>query len=576
MEELDIQGMFSPDHLATDISDKWSLWDQIRGEWKREKEELRDYLYATDTKTTSNRSLPWSNSTTMPKLTQIYDNLKANYTAALFPRDDWLTWEAFDRDGLNVDKAKVVKEYIRNKLVMQKFELEAEKLIDDFIQYGNCFATVEWVDEGTILRPDTPAQEYVSTFYGPRITRISPWDIVFNPSASTFGKAPKIIRNLVSLGGLKKMGIDPSLIDRLRNNRGAINGFDIDTEKTKAYIADGFSDLKQYYNSGYVEILTYYGDIYNNDTQEVSIGRKITVIDRLYVLSDEPIANWLGDTPIYHAGWRSRPDNLYAMGPLDNLVGMQYRIDHLENLRADVWDQVAVPMLLIKGDVNDFKHQPGERIIISEDGQVAYLAPDATALASDNQISAYQNLMEDFAGAPRQAMGIRTPGEKTAFEVQTLNDNASRIFQHKTAKFEREFLEPLLNAMLASARENLNDIDDIAVFNDDQKITLFKEVTKRDLATKGAIRPIGARNFAEKQRRTTELTTLLQIRQSSPDIAAHTSGKMLARMLANEIGQPELYEQNVGVREQFDMQAAAQDAEADMMEDLAIKQELGE
>ena len=48
------------------------------------------------------------------------------------------------------------------------------------------------------------------------------------------------------------------------------------------------------------------------------------------------------------AGWRPRPDNLYAMGPLDNLVGMQYRIDHLENLKSDVFDQIAYPILKIR------------------------------------------------------------------------------------------------------------------------------------------------------------------------------------------------------------------------------------
>jgi hypothetical protein len=41
------------------------------------------------------------------------------------------------------------------------------------------------------------------------------------------------------------------------------------------------------------------------------------------------------------------------MGPLDNLVGMQYRIDHLENLKADVFDLIAFPPLKIKGYVED-------------------------------------------------------------------------------------------------------------------------------------------------------------------------------------------------------------------------------
>jgi hypothetical protein len=96
-----------------------------------------------------------------------------------------------------------------------------------------------------------------------------------------------------------------------------------------------------------------------------------------------PLPSWLGTAPIFHAGWRSRPDNLYAMGPLDNLVGMQYRIDHLENLKADVFDQIALPMLKIRGDVEDFEYMPAGRVYIGEEGDVVpmvNLAQGFTAL----------------------------------------------------------------------------------------------------------------------------------------------------------------------------------------------------
>ncbi len=89
---VDVQHLLDSDTLAKEISSKWTLWNNNRAEWVEEKEELRNYVFATDTRTTSNSKLPWSNSTTTPKLTQIYDNLKANYTAALFPNSDWMLW----------------------------------------------------------------------------------------------------------------------------------------------------------------------------------------------------------------------------------------------------------------------------------------------------------------------------------------------------------------------------------------------------------------------------------------------------------------------------------------------------
>jgi hypothetical protein len=37
----------------------------------------------------------------------------------------------------------------------------------------------------------------------------------------------------------------------------------------------------------------------------------------------------------------------------------------------------------------------------------------------------YMNLMEEMAGAPKEAMGFRSPGEKTKYEVQRLESAAS-------------------------------------------------------------------------------------------------------------------------------------------------------
>ena len=84
---IDIEDTIDPHALAVDISSRWGTWNTARASKLEEWKELRNYVYATDTKTTSNSKLPWSNSTTTPKLTQISDNLHANYFAALFPTE---------------------------------------------------------------------------------------------------------------------------------------------------------------------------------------------------------------------------------------------------------------------------------------------------------------------------------------------------------------------------------------------------------------------------------------------------------------------------------------------------------
>jgi hypothetical protein len=75
---LDIRNVISSDNLAVEIANKWREWVELRRPWIEQTKELRNYIYATDTKTTGNAALPWSNTTTTPKLTQINDLLHAN------------------------------------------------------------------------------------------------------------------------------------------------------------------------------------------------------------------------------------------------------------------------------------------------------------------------------------------------------------------------------------------------------------------------------------------------------------------------------------------------------------------
>ena len=579
---IDLQTMIDPHSLAVDIADRWTKWNNARRPKIEEWKELRNYIYATDTRTTSNSKLPWTNSTTTPKLTQIADNLHANYFAALFPQKRFFRFEAHDEDSDVKAKRDVIQSYMENKIRQSDFENTVSKLINDYIQYGNCFATVEFARDYTEYEDGELSVNYV----GPKLVRISPFDICFNPVASSFGDSPKIVRSVLTTGELSRQieeTVDNAylkqIFDRMLTNRASVNGYggsDVDVDKAHAFTADGFTNLNEYYESDYVELMTFYGDIYDNDTNTFHKNRVITIVDRAYVILNEQNPNWLGKSSVFHAGWRDRPDNLYSMGPLDNLVGMQYRIDHLENLKADVFDQIAYPIIKIRGDVEDFDFEPAARIYMGEEGDVGYLVPDSTALNADFQIQNLEAKMEMMAGAPREAMGIRSAGEKTAFEVQQLMTAAGRIFQHKTAHFERVFLEPILNGMIEAARRNMDYADTIRVLNEDSGIFFFEEITKEDIMANGKIVPMGARHFAERAQRVQNLTQLYQIKLADPTVAVHLSGKEFARILADELGEPALFGDNITVSEQLETQRVSTEAEVAFEEeqDIAIEEGL--
>jgi hypothetical protein len=528
------------DNLARTLSGLYNKWLIQRSEKEANWRELRNYLFATDTTKTTNSKLPWKNKTTLPKLTQIRDNLHANYMDALFPNDNWLRWEGYSADSVLQKKRKAIEAYMKNKLRESGFREIVSKLLYDYIDYGNVFAEATWVKESY---EDPITKEEVVTYIGPRAVRISPFDIVFNPVSPTFKESPKFTRYLKNVGELKRdvlkrpdLVYDESVFNKVVAVRKTLSSFKKeDINKSEAIRIDGFGSIHEYYQSGLVELLEFEGGVYNEVTGELEENRIITIVDRSYILRNVANPSWTGKDTKVHTGWRERPDNLYAMGPLDNLVGLQYRVDHLENLKADALDQTILPPKVIVGDVDPFEWGPGVSIHVPEDGDVRILPPNPAAFQVNNEIMSLLSLMEEMAGAPKEAMGIRTPGEKTAFEVQQLQNAAGRIFQNKVNKFEVEFMEPLINLMLEISKRNVDTTDLVRVMDNDVGVVDFISITKEDITAKGKLRPIGARHYAARAQL---MQNMLGVFNSPVGqmIAPHISAKQLARLVEEQMG----------------------------------------
>ncbi len=568
---LDIETVMVKDGLANSIALSWNEWDNARQPKMAQWRELRNKLYATDTSTTSNSTLPWKNKTTTPKLTQIRDNLYANYLATMFPKRRCLIWEGKGKDDETAIKKDAIESYIFSRTQVPEFKQEISKLILDYIDFGNCFASVEFVDE----RYETEDGLKVGDV-GPIARRISPSDIVFNPLSPSFRRSPKIVRSFITMGELKdtiesfsadtENGIvAKTAFDYFKNlrqevaNYAALGNFSI---KGDYFSIDGFGSLQDYLSSNYVELLTFYGDIYDETTGEFLKGRKIVVADRHKVIYNEIEKSIFGTAPIFHAGWRVRQDNLWAMGPLDNLVGMQYRIDHLENLKADCFDLIAFPVLKVKGAVQDFDWGPFERIFVGDDGDVEVLSPDAQALNANLEISTIEQKMEEMAGAPKEAMGFRTPGEKTMYEVQRLENAASRVFQNKIGYFEEQILEPVLNAMLELARRNSIQTE-IRTVDPSFNMAVFKQISVDDLTSVGRLRPVAARHFAERAEQVQNMNSFsMSPHGQDPDIMAHFSAFKLAKFYEEMLSLEDwdMVAENVRVSEKLETQRLANSA----------------
>lgn len=540
---LALEDLITPDQLGCSIANMWTEWNMKRQFKVSDWEELRKYIYATDTRHTTNSKLEWSNSTTLPKLTQIRDNLYANYIATMFPKRKWLTWLGEAQSDEDAQKTRAIKDYMMWAVNQRQFKEEIKKLVLDYIDYGNCIATVEWVDEST----EDPLLGIKSGFVGPRPVRVSPHDIVFNPISPSFSNTPKIVRSLVTIGEAKEIlermsatetdrELAQQVFDYSMGVRSTMNNqfgaTDLQAQDMQ-YQVDGFDSFQGYLKSDYVELLTFYGDIYDRYNNEFLKSHLVVVIDRHKVAIKKPYPYPYSEIPVYHAGWRIRQDNLWAMGPLDNLVGLQYRLDHIENMKADLMDLITFPPIKIKGSgtVSDFTWAPMEKIFVDSDGDVELMSPDVQALNANIEIAAIEARMEEMAGSPKEAMGFRTPGEKTAYEVQRLENAASRIFQNKIAQFEEQIVEPLLNAMLVLAKQNITETN-IRTIDDEFGGVDFQTITKKDLSANGRLKPIAARHFAEQAELIQNLTNFSQSGLAQdPEVIQHFSSVKMAELI---------------------------------------------
>lgn len=562
---LQLEDILTPDNLACEIANTWMSWNNMRSDKVRAWEEVSKYVFATDTTTTSNNALPWKNKTTVPKLCQIRDNLLSNYIKSLFPKRKWIYWEPYDEDSASLAKKEAIEAYMCTAVERSEFKETVTKLLLDWIDKGNCFATVEWRDE----RNQSDVHDQTG-YVGPAVKRISPLDTVFNPTASTYLDSPKMMRALVSLGEIKeileRISTDENreamqeLFNYLKDVRKQVSMFDGEVAvKDTLYAVDGFTSFQAYLESSFVEIITFYGDLYDAENDKFYRNYVFQVVDRHKMLDMRENPSILGKPNIFHCGWRVRPDNLWAMGPLDNLVGMQYRIDHLENLKADLFDLTAFPPLMIKGFVQDFEWAPMARIYVGDEGEVELRSPDVNALNANLEIQVLEQKMEEMAGAPKEAMGFRTPGEKTKYEVQRLENAANRIFQAKLEQFEEQMIEPLLNAMLELARRQLGT-SWTPFYDDEFKVTTFRQLTAQDVSGHGQIRPVAARHFAEQAEKVQNATAFFNSAVGQdPEVKVHFSGIKVAELFQDllELDGYKLVTPFIRITEQADAQRLA-------------------
>ncbi|AAM28399.1 hypothetical protein [Vibrio phage VpV262] len=492
--------------------------ENARAQKDREDKELMDYIDATDTRKTSNSKLPFKNSTTINKLAHLHLMITTSYMEHLLPNRNWVDFVGFDNDSVNAEKREIARSYVRGKVEASNLEGVIERMVDDFAVRGFCVAHTRHVKRMTV----TAENQVIKNYSGTVTERLSPSDVFWDVTADSLPKAAKCIRQLYTLGSLKREieeGTFPLMsmedFQKLREERRTIREALADgyngRRKFDSLHKKGYGSMMNYINEGVVEVLTFMGDFYDEENDELWNNYEITVIDRKIIGRKQSKDTWDGSQNLHIAVYEFQKDTLCPIGPLHRLTGMQYKLDKRENFREDLHDRFLHPSLKKVGDVREkgMRGGPNHVFEVEETGDVQYMTPPAEVLQPDNQLSITLQLMEDLSGAPKESIGQRTAGEKTKFEVQLLDQGQNKVFRRKVKKFERELLTPVLNDYLEQGRNHLDASDTIKTFNSELGTATFLDITADDLNLNGQMVAQGATLFAEKANTLQNLNAIL-------------------------------------------------------------------
>ena len=529
----------------------WTEKDGIREPSISKWREVEAYRYATDTKSLPGSSGAFTHSTHTPVVSSIAQDLEAILLQVVIPHEDFFTFEPMDANAARLEQRKAIVSYLKNRHALNGYLGELAKLRSDLVTYGNCFSLVHHVDE-------TKGEK--AGYVGPKVKRISPYDIVFDPTAVDFITTPKVIREIITLGELFRRGkngdLDEAKVMKLLKNRGNFASTDAGEEKNEQYVPRGFGTYQQYIASGFIELLWFYGDVYDSVNFELHEAQMIVVADSTTVLLEEKIKTVSGNAHIFQSVWEKLPDNLWGQGPLENIIGLNYQINHRENSKSEGLDRTIYPDKVYQGDV--------EEIYDDETGQVTYLAPEGGGvqeltintqfLNADLHIDRLTHAARAAARLPSDLTGFRSQGEKTLGEVTALTEGGMRGFIDKAADWERTSIEQHLKAEIELAHDNFGAAFKVPNKSESGFIEMLN-ISKENLAVDGVLIPRGAKRFARKNQM---LATLTQLSATplAQMVLPHTSGKGAARLMDEllETTDTGLFEEFAGIIEQGEAQ----------------------
>ncbi len=537
--------------LLQTVTQNYRQWKQSRTRLESTWRECWE-AYLCDVKslyTISDEHAPDRSRVARPVLYEAVEGIHSNILNAMFPSSERF-FSVLGKREEDHQHAKVIEEFLRNKLEATSFFEKYALFLKQAIITGNSVAAVPWRQSTRKRRVTQPVtllgvpigsrKEIVEelAFNGPDFEVIDMFDFLIDPNEPDFAKANIIRKVSRSLPELKAMRIYSNL-----ENLQAINLTEENPNKSSKRNAFGIDEPipGQSAQNEKITLLEAWGNFRVGDKFYENYVCVVANDERIIRFEPNPYDH--GMKPFVFTTFIPVPNEVYGIGAIEKSLGLQHAINTLTNQKLDIINlSINSPFTyLINDDVFDpdtVVTRPGALIPVKSHDTLRPIEYLNNFTVAFTEIAELKAEIQEATGAFKYFTGADSKNDvkRTATEVSALVSGGTQKFSYFIAHLENSSLEPLLEMVFENAKQFMQNPEVIQVARGNgcvNFVEILPEVLQQSRCT---FKVDGSRGGLQKEVELNALMAFAELANNDPELRQQVNILEVYRKIYRRLG----------------------------------------
>ena len=521
--------------------------------------ETEGYLKSSALKRVGDVEVNWRHRLSSGKAYEAVETVLGYLMSATFPNRDWFGVEpvvpaAVDEDNLQV--ARLIKKHLTNKLDESGFKSQWATFLRVLTITGTAVMAIPWRTEYNNRRvrsktvdPATGEETYIAeevaynVYDAPKLEVLSNFDVYVDPTVGDPNEGDFIRKFTKTKAELLQL-IDEGVYDFPKEDVLKIssdNGWDLsNTHKHTLKTFEGI-DTQPWSPSELVELIEFWGDVYDNETGECIKDQVVTLLNgEVIAWEDNPF--WCGK-PFIIGTYSKTGNSPYGFGGVQPVLGMLHELDIVTNQRLDNLELAINNMWTLRSDgvlqPEEVYTEPGRVLLVGDHGDLQPLTQQNQAWAVTYQEAGLleQSIDKSFGTGNYISSNQQRSGERvTATEVAAVREAGGNRLSTVHKHIEETALIPFLAKLFSLVQQFTIAPVTVRVAGDGADEYNYFELEPTDLNMQVKLRPVGSDNVIERREYVQSRLEFVQSISGIPEVAAKLNMDKFLTDLLNHWG----------------------------------------